>query len=619
MKLWIAEKPSVAKAICAELGIVKKGSGFNECKGGNIVTWCFGHLLEQAGPDAYVPEDVPVTKKGTKIWRMQDLPIFPTKWKLTVKSDKGVRAQIKTIKGLLGKADSIVNCGDPDREGQLLVDEILEYFSNKKPVQRFWVSAQDPVSIRKGLSSLQPNSKFNGMKLAALGRSRADWLLGMNLTRALTLAHSVKERKLIAVGRVQTPTLALVAEREKTIKQFKSIPYFVLKAQCSAASDSFSSAWKASERQKGLDSEGRLIDIREAKCLLNKLTPVKTAVVVKSETVPKKISQPKVFSLADIQLEASNRFGFSAQETLDTCQSLYEVHKAASYPRSDCQFLPESQWVDSDKVLRAISTTCPLLAPFATKADTKIKSPTWNDKKITAHHGIIPTQQPVEWSSLNDKERKIYELIARRYISQFYPEHLFNASVIELNLGGETFCSKGKSVIRQGWKVLYSGQTDTEEKTDTESNQTLPTVKVGDQVKVLKTEVKEELTKPPVSFTEGTLIAAMEKIHTVVDNPEYKKYLKEGDGIGTPATRAAIISELKKKGYLGTKGKKLFATPEGIELLTLVPDLVKNPILTAIFERKLKEVESGKSPLKDFIESQQKFILQEIQKAKAVS
>ena len=227
MRLFIAEKPSVAKAIVNELGVVKRNNGYIECSGQNYVTWCFGHLLEQAEPDAYTAEDIPVSKKtGKKIWRMQDLPIFPTQWKLLPKSDKGVKAQLKVIKTLIPKAQTIVNCGDPDREGQLLVDEILEFYGNKKPVLRFWVSAQDSASIRKGLGNLQPNSKYNGMKLAALGRQRADWLLGMNLTRALTLAHSSREeRRLIAVGRVQTPTLQLVASRDLAIKNFKSIPF----------------------------------------------------------------------------------------------------------------------------------------------------------------------------------------------------------------------------------------------------------------------------------------------------------------------------------------------------------------------------------------------------------
>lgn len=334
MQLWIAEKPSVAKAICAELGIVKKGAGFNECKGGNTVTWCFGHLLEQAGPDAYTPDDVPVTKKGGKIWRMQDLPIFPSVWKLNVKPDKGVKAQLRTIKLLLSQADSIVNCGDPDREGQLLVDEILEFYKCRKPVSRFWVSAQDPASIKKGLKSLKPNSQFQGMKLAALGRSRADWLLGMNLTRALTLTHGAKERKLIAVGRVQTPTLALVAERDRTIKNFKAVPYFVLKAEVSAGRGSFSALWKPSDRQEGLDSEGRLVNPAVAKSLSDKLKPAKTAVVRKTETVPKKWHNPGPFRSRTFSLKQATNTVFLLRKLLTLAKVCMKSIKPQAIPEA---------------------------------------------------------------------------------------------------------------------------------------------------------------------------------------------------------------------------------------------------------------------------------------------
>ena len=233
IKVFIAEKPSVAKAIINELGSVKKLNGAVLCKNNIYVTWCFGHLLEQAEPDAYLPEDIPVGKKGNKIWRVQDLPIFPQKWILQPKKDKGVKAQLKVIKDLLTKADIVVNAGDPDREGQLLVDEILEHFKYKKTVQRFLVSAQDSASIRKSLTKIEPNSKYEGMKLAALGRSRADWLLGMNLTRALTLKKALSgERTLIAVGRVQTPTLSLVAKRDQDIRNFKPIPFFYHQVHC---------------------------------------------------------------------------------------------------------------------------------------------------------------------------------------------------------------------------------------------------------------------------------------------------------------------------------------------------------------------------------------------------
>lgn len=620
MKLWIAEKPSVAKAICAELGIVKKGAGFNECKGANVVTWCFGHLLEQAEPDFYTDADIPVNKKGKKIWRMKDLPIFPKIWQLNAKNDKGVKAQLKIIKSLLSKADSVVNCGDPDREGQLLVDEILEFFKYRKSVQRFWVSAQDSASIRKGLASLQPNAKFKGMKLAAEGRSRADWLLGMNLTRALTLAHSTKQqRRLIAVGRVQTPTLALVAQRDESVKNFKAVPFYNLRSLLSSGSASFTATWKPSEGQIGLDSEKRLISSEEAKKLFNELSNAQGATVLKAEKTAKKTSQPKVFSLADIQLEASNRFGFTAQETLDTCQSLYEVHKIASYPRSDCQFLPESQHSDAAPVLSAIAKTDPQLASLTQKANPNIKSATWNDQKITAHHGIIPTQQSADWSKLTEKEKKIYELIARRYLAQFFPEHSFDASSISLKIKNETFSANGKVTTNAGWKVVYGGFSDKEEKEEKEeSNQSLPALQEGTVIPVKKIEIVQDKTKAPAFFTEGSLIAAMEKIHNVVENPEHKKLLKDGDGIGTPATRAAIITELKNKGYLESKGKKIHATQEGVALLDLVPALVKNPVLTAIFERKLKEVEAGKTELESFLEAQKKFIQQEVSKAKAL-
>ncbi len=614
MRLFIAEKPSVAKAIVNELGVVKRNNGYIECAGQNYVTWCFGHLLEQAEPDAYTAEDIPVSKKtGKKIWRMEDLPIFPSKWKLLPKSDKGVKAQLKVIKTLIPKAQTIVNCGDPDREGQLLVDEILEFYGNKKPVLRFWVSAQDSASIRKGLGNLQPNSKYNGMKLAALGRQRADWLLGMNLTRALTLAHSSREeRRLIAVGRVQTPTLQLVASRDLAIKNFKSIPFYNFNADIKVAGGSFKATWKAAENQKGLDESGRLVSKEAAIALKQKLQQAKSGVITKAEEVLKKQVQPKAYSLADIQLEASNKFGFSAQETLDTCQSLYENHKCASYPRSDCQFLPESQFDDAPSVIAAVAKSIPDLAALAKKANPSIKSPTWNDKKITAHHGIIPTCQSVSWEALNEKEKKIYFLIAKRYLSQFFPEHQYLAKTIELDIAGEKFTAHGKTVKVPGWKSFNAE----EEKEDL---QELPKVSKGERAAVEQISVKQDLTKPPAYFTEGTLIAAMEKIHTIVENPEHKKLLKEGDGIGTPATRAAIITELKKKGYLAAKGKKINATEVGFALLKVVPELVKKPVLTAMFERKLKEVEIGSGSLQDFLNTQQKFILQEISKAKKLA
>lgn len=611
MRLFIAEKPSVAKAIVAELGCVTRGDVFITCKDGSVVTWCFGHLLEQAEPDAYLPDDVPRTKKGSKVWRFEDLPIYPKNWKLLPKNDKGVKKQLATIGKLLKKASLVVHAGDPDREGQLLVDEVLEHFRYTGRVQRFWVSAQDSASIRKGLTNLRDNETFDGMRLAALGRSRADWLLGMNLSRAYTLARQAQGKKeLIAVGRVQTSTLALVAKRDVAIRDFKPVPYFVIKARLGGGKP-FTAVWEPEESQAGIDEQKRLVDRCIAAALQQRLKAVGQATVVRCSRTPKKIAQPKAFSLADIQLGASNQFGFSAEKTLNLCQSLYETHKATSYPRTDCSFLPESQYADAKNVLAAIAKTMPPLAGLVAKCDCSIQSPTWNDKKITAHHGIIPTQQAADGSKFSDDERKIYRLIAERYLSNFLPAHEYLACSIELRIATERFSAKGRLVTKPGWKVVTSAAD--EDKADDEG-QALPELKSGLQLPVSGIDCEEERTKPPAAFTEGTLIRAMENIHQAVNDPQSKKFLKEGDGIGTPATRAAIIAELKRKKYLEVKGKKIVATELGLHLLQVVPDVMKNPVLTALFERILREVEAGNVPLDVFIEKQKQLVINELRR-----
>ena len=611
MRLFIAEKPSVAKAIVAELGCVTRGDGFITCKDGSVVTWCFGHLLEQAEPDAYLPDDVPRTKKGSKVWRFEDLPIYPKNWKLLPKNDKGVKKQLATIGKLLKKASLVVHAGDPDREGQLLVDEVLEHFRYTGRVQRFWVSAQDSASIRKGLTNLRDNETFDGMRLAALGRSRADWLLGMNLSRAYTLARQAQGKKeLIAVGRVQTSTLALVAKRDVAIRDFKPVPYFVIKARLGGGKP-FTAVWEPEESQAGIDEQKRLVDRCIAAALQQRLKAVGQATVIRCSRTPKKIAQPKAFSLADIQLGASNQFGFSAEKTLNLCQSLYETHKATSYPRTDCSFLPESQYADAKNVLAAIAKTMPPLAGLVAKCDCSIQSPTWNDKKITAHHGIIPTQQAADGSKFSDDERKIYRLIAERYLSNFLPAHEYLACSIELRIATERFSAKGRLVTKPGWKVVTSAAD--EDKADDEG-QALPELKSGLQLPVSGIDCEEERTKPPAAFTEGTLIRAMENIHQAVNDPQSKKFLKEGDGIGTPATRAAIIAELKRKKYLEVKGKKIVATELGLHLLQVVPDVMKNPVLTALFERILREVEAGNVPLDVFIEKQKQLVINELRR-----
>ncbi len=615
MRLFIAEKPSVAKAIAAELGVVNATGSCINCSNGDIVTWCFGHLLEQAEPDVYLPDSVPKTKKGTKVWRMVDLPIFPKEWITLPKADKGVKKQLSVIGKLIKSSDSLVNAGDPDREGQLLVDEVIEHFKSKKPVKRFWVSAVDPASIRKGLQNLRDNRQYAGMRDAARGRSRADWLLGMNLSRAYTLANKPATGKgeLIAVGRVQTPTLTMVARRDYAIAHFKPQPYLALSATLEAQGTRFTARWRPSAGQRGMDEEGKLlIDLDIGRELVNRLSGETTATVVSCETKHKKAFQPKAYSLADIQIEASRLFGYTAEETLNTCQSLYETHKVTSYPRTDCGYLPESQHGDAKRVLDAISRTCPSAAKAASMADPTIKSATFNDKKITAHHGIVPVANAARWDKLNDKEQNLYRLIAKRYIAQFFPVHEYDATEIVLTLGDETFAASGKVVTRKGWKMLYSG---TEKGPGSaEETQALPLLVQGDSTRVESVSGKEAQTKPPACFTEGTLIAAMENIWRSFDDEKLQAQLKEVGGIGTPATRAAIISELKRKEYLVTDGKALHCSDHGRELLKKVSARVRSAQLTAQFEEKLKLVEKGELNVEGFTKEYEEFILEELQK-----
>lgn len=618
-RLFIAEKPSVGKAIAEALGKTKSDKGYCETKSGDVVTWCFGHLMELATPDVYLPDDVPTTKSGSKVWREQDLPIVPDRWKIQVKTD--CKAQFNVIKKLAQKSNitTIVNCGDPDREGQLLVDEILSFIGNKKPVLRYWASAVDSASVKKALSLLESNEKFVGMRYAALGRSHADWLIGMNATRAFTLASRRSGNgSLLSVGRVQTPTLNLVATRDHEISNFKPQTYYVFKGNFKAANKTFTATLQYGEAQKGLDSEGRLIDLNAARLLQQKLSSVKKAKVIEFETKNKDKNAPLVYSLASIQAEANAKYGYSAEQILNICQALYEKYKLTTYPRSDCEYLPTVQHQDAAKVLRALYSFHTELKSTISKANPSLKSKVWNDSKITAHHGIIPTQQVGNLSELKDDERKVYMLIVKRYLSQFFPPAKLLATTIKMDVSGEVFACKGSVIVENGYLAVYGGEDDTAEQDkddEKEDSQSLPKLSAGEIVDVLQVSPVTAQTKPPASFTEGTLIKAMQNIYNFVPDGPLKKVLKDGDGIGTSATRASIIAELKKKGFLELKGKKIKATPVGIKLLSELPDLCKNPVLTAMFESQLKLVEIGKITYKQFEEKQKAFALQLVEKA----
>ena len=598
MRLYIAEKPSMARELAAFLKNPQRGKGFIKTAGG-IVTWLFGHVLQQVEPDAYDPK--------YKRWRAEDLPIVPKDWKLEI--NPSTVQQFQIVKDLISKADEIIHAGDPDREGQLLVDEVLDFLGNKKPVKRILLNALDETSIRRANADLRDNAEFFNLKQSALARSRADWLIGMNLSRAYTLAarRLGHQDLVLPIGRVKTPTLALVVRREREIKNFKPVDFFKIKATFEHANGKFLAQFKPSKKFLDLpafDSEGRLIDKKFAEELVKKFsTAPLDGKIFSYKTTEKKESQPLPFSLSSLQVAAGKAFGYTPQQVLDAAQSLYEK-KLTSYPRSDCEFLPTTQFKDAKWILKNLSrSTDDSLKNLAAHANPTIKSRAWNDKKISAHHAIIPTQKPLD-RQLPEIEFNVYNLIAKNYAVQFYPPHVYDETVVEVKYKGEIFSARGKVIKQIGWREFYVAPKT---KADDETESLLPQMKTGDDVKYKKSELKKGVTKPPARFTSSTLVQGMKDIHKYVKNPEAKKQLKDVYGIGTEATRAAIIDDLTKRGFLKVTKKILYPTEKAYLLIDALPDAMTYPDATAIWEDKLHSMSEGDGTLEDFLAGQVKF------------
>ena len=605
MRLYIAEKPSMGRELASCLaGPIQRKDGYL-VTGDGIVTWLFGHILRQAEPDEYDGK--------YKLWRAEDLPIIPGEWKLLVAKD--CEKQFAVLKGLIARADEIVHAGDPDREGQLLVDEVLDYLGNKKPVKRILLNALDEQSIRKANANLRENSEFYNLKQSALARARADWLIGMNLSRAYTLAarRAGHERIVLPIGRVKTPTLALVVRREREIENFKPVDYYAIKAEFSHENGIFMAQWKPREDQEGLDSENRLLDrkIAEEKLEYFGQEP-RDGVLSLYQKTRKKEPPPLPFSLSSLQVLAGKRFGYDPQLVLDTAQKLYEK-KLTTYPRSDCEYLPVNQFGESGAILGNLAAMEDgELSKWAQGSNGSLKSRAWNDKKISAHHAIIPTTVKAKPESLSEPERNLYRLIARGYIAQFYPMHLYDQTKIEISYKEELFTASGRTEQDLGWKVMYLSSRKKDEdkdKEDEEEESSLPLMKKKDPVTYEKGELQQRVTKPPVRFTPATLLAGMKEIHKYVKNPEAKKQLKDVYGIGTEATRATIIDDLIKRKFLKQQGKKkqLIPQPSAYLLVDALPDEMTYPDSTAIWEDRLHSMSEGEGSLEDFLKQQIEF------------
>ncbi|MFQ2092278.1 DNA topoisomerase III [Aeromonas taiwanensis] len=581
MRLFIAEKPSLGRAIADVLPKPhKKGEGFIETAQGDVVTWCIGHLLEQAEPDAY--------DAAFKQWRMEHLPIVPSQWQLVAKPK--TRTQLAVIKRLIKQADCVVNAGDPDREGQLLVDEVIDFlgYPKTKPVQRCLISDLNPPAVRRALDKLRDNKEFVPLAVSALARSRADWLYGINMTRAYTLlGRKGGCSELLSVGRVQTPLLGLVVRRDLEIEAFVPKPFYeVLAHLVTDNNERFSAKWLPSEAcLPWQDEEGRVLNRALAAKVVERIQG-QSAQVEEVEEQARKQAAPLPYNLSSLQIDAAKRFGMDAKRVLDVCQSLYERHKLITYPRSDSRHLPSEHFNRAPQVREAIAATAPALARAVNEADGRIRSKAWNDGKVDAHHAIIPTEKRGNEGSLGADEAKLYGLIARQYLLQFYPPFEYNDSKVLLRLAGGLFQAKARRILKAGWKALLGVEEDDDE----EKAGTLPALKKGEQLLCERGELLEKMTQPPKPFTDATLLAAMTGIARYVQDPEIRKTLRETDGLGTEATRAGIIDLLFKRRFLVRQGKSIKATPTGRALVQVLPASATTPDMTALWEQSLGQI-----------------------------
>ena len=604
-RLFIAEKPSLGRAIAQGLGKCTAGDGCIYA-GNDVVTWCFGHILEQCSPEEY--------DEKYRAWRIEDLPILPSAWKMKVK--QSAAKQYKIIRALVKDADEIVNAGDPDREGQLLVDEVLNELGvlRTKPIRRILLNALDEKSVADALRSLRSNDEFVGLRNSALARSRADWLIGMNLSRIYTIrAREAGYTNTVSVGRVQTPTMGLVIRREIEIRQFRPVTFFTPRILLQHENGSFLTKWKPRELD-GVDGEGRIIEKNVAERIIIEVknSPAKISSVEQKKGTA---AQRLPYSLSALQIDAGKVFGYSPQDVLDAQQSLYEK-KYTSYPRSDCDYLPENQLADKDAILENLAALSAPFSAFAEKADRSIKSRAWNDKKISAHHAIIPTTVRPDYATLSEKEKNLYGLIARAYIAQFYPAQEFLSTKIDVSVGEEIFTASGKVILQDGWKALYQKQTDDKAKDDADEVQNLPSLREGDSVTYQDGKIQEGVTKPPPRFTPATLLKAMKEIHKYVKDKELKETLKECSGIGTEATRAEVIEVIQKRGYVRLEKNNFVPNELGISLCKILPDKIIFPDITAQWENDLDAISSGSMSVEDFSAQQEVYVRELLENAK---
>lgn len=580
-KLVLAEKPSVGRDIARVLNCNKKGNGYLE--GNNhIVTWALGHLVTLADPEEY--------SKAYKTWNLDDLPMLPDSMKLVV--IKQSSKQYHAVKEQMHRkdVDEIIIATDAGREGELVARWIIDKAGVRKPIKRLWISSVTDKAIRDGFSKLKDGKAYYNLYQSAVGRAEADWIVGINATRALTVKYNTQ----LSCGRVQTPTLAIIAQREEEIRSFIPRDYYGIMAKTKDISftwqDGKSKDIKSFDKDRidGIYSSIRNVDIK----------------VIDLEKSLKKTYSPRLYDLTELQRDANRIFGYSPKETLSIMQNLYERHKVLTYPRTDSRYISDDILPTIKDRLKAINVgSYSKYASLLLKQEIKGNKSFVDNSKVTDHHAIIPTEERVSLSDLSEKERKIFDLVAKRFLSVLYPPFEYEETRIKADIEKETFIAKGKRIIKEGYREIYSNNDDEDSSEDGLRDQKLPLINKGDVLKVTSLNITSGKTKPPAPFNEGTLLSAMENPAKYMEtqNKELVKIISETGGIGTVATRADIIEKLYKTFLIENRGNSVFITGKGKQLLDLVPQELKSPDLTAQWEKKLGLISDGKLKKELFI------------------
>lgn len=593
--LIIAEKPSVGKDIARVMKCTKSSNGYIE--GNNyVVTWAMGHLVTLADPEKY--------DSKYKSWNMNDLPIIPDKLQTVVM--KQTSKQFNTVKFLISRNDinQIIIATDAGREGELVARWILLKSGNKKPIKRLWISSVTDKAIKQGFEKLRNGNEYNNLYYSALSRAEADWIVGINATRALTSKYNAS----LSCGRVQTPTLSIIALREEEIKNFKPVKYYCIEA----LSGNIKFTWtdKHTKDIKTFDKE-------KIDNIINNINKCKTADVISVEKSNKKVFPPKLYDLTELQRDANKRFGFSAKETLSLMQSLYEKHKVLTYPRTDSRYLSADVVETIPERLKAIPKEYYKYSSKILKSKIKANSNYVDDKKVSDHHAIIPTEQSVYYDNFTSSEKKIYDLVIKRFLSVLYPPFEYEQTTVKIKIGDETFFANGKITLLKGFKEINDESNDEDVK-----EQEFPNITKGQTIKIDKIIQTNDFTKPPVRFNEATLLSAMENPSKYITNNNSKlaKTLEETGGLGTVATRADIIEKLFNSFLIEKKGKDIFITSKGKQLLNLAPSDLKSPEMTANWELKLNKIANGnldKNIFMNEIKQYTKEIIKEIKQSDA--